>query len=373
MSGEQFIADHVKGIGSSGIRRVFDLGATLNDPVNLSIGQPDFPVPEPIRRAMIQAIENGHTGYTVTRGIAPLRERIAQALKDEFDWSPDLFVTSGLSGGLLLVLMACLNPGEEVIFGDPYFVSYKQLVPLVGAKPVIVDLYDSKFQLDPDRIEAAVTDRTKIILLNSPSNPTGVVYEADRVRAVCEFARRHDLLIVSDEIYEMLCYDGRSPSPVSFAPERTVLLRGYGKSYAMTGLRMGYAAGPEPIITEMAKLQQYTYVCAPHPMQYGALAAMDTDMSAQIDAYRKKRDLVCDALEGVVEFVRPGGGFYVFAKTPNAYHSTNAFIEAAVERNLLLIPGEVFSERNTHFRISYAAPEDKLRAGCDVVRDLASV
>ena len=371
MSGEQFIASHVKGIGSSGIRRMFDLGATLKDPINLSIGQPDFPVPAAARQAMIQAIEDGHTGYTVTRGIAPLRERIAKAIKDEFDWEPDLFVTSGLSGGLLLALMACLDPGDEVIFPDPYFVSYKQLVPLVGGRSVIVDLYDSKFQLDADRIEAAVTDRTKILLLNSPSNPTGVVYGKANVEAVCEVARKHDLLILSDEIYDMLCYDERSPSPARFAPERTVLLRGFGKSYAMTGLRMGYAAGPPAVIAEMAKLQQYTFVCAPHPVQYGALAAMDTDMSSCVSAYRAKRDLVCDALEGAVEFVRPGGGFFVFPKTPPTFPSTNAFVEETIKRNVLIIPGEVFSERNTHFRVSYAAPDEKLQAGCKIIRELA--
>jgi len=370
MSGEQFIADHIKGIGSSGIRRVFDLGATLKDPINLSIGQPDYPVPEAARAAMIKAIEDGHTGYTVTRGIAPLRERIARSLKEEFDWEPDLFVTSGLSGGLLLALLSCINHDDEVIFADPYFVSYKQLVPMVGGRAVTVDLYESNFQLDPDRVEDAITDRTKIILLNSPCNPTGVVFEKAAVEAVCELARKHDLLILSDEIYEMLCYEGRSPSPVQFAPERTVLLRGYGKSYAMTGLRMGFAAGPPAIITEMAKLQQYTYVCAPHPMQYGALAAMDTDMSSFRAQYRAKRDLVCDALDGAVEFVRPGGGFYVFCKTPRTFASTNAFVEEAIKRNVLIIPGEVFSKRNTHFRISYAAPNDKLQAGCDIIREL---
>lgn len=371
MSAQQFIARHIKGIGSSGIRRVFDLGATLKAPINLSIGAPDFSVPSCVQRAMTQAIIAEHTGYTVTRGIAPLRERIALAMKEEFDWEPDVFVTSGLSGGLLLAMMACLNPGEEVIFGDPYFVSYKQLPPLVGARSVPVDLYDTDFQLDPERLEAAVTKNTKILLLCSPSNPTGIVYDADRLQAVCEIARKHDLLIVSDEIYEMLSYDGRSPSPVQFAPERTILLRGFGKSHALTGLRIGFAAGPTAVIAEMAKLQQYTFVCAPHPAQYGALAAMDTDMSEQVAAYRAKRDLVCDALEGVLEFVRPRGGFYVFPKTPPSFASTGEFIEAAISRNLLLIPGEAFSERNTHFRISYAASDEMLRAGCDIIRELA--
>ena len=191
------------------------------------------------------------------------------------------------------------------------------------------------------------------------------------MQAIAELARRHDLLIVSDEIYCLLTYDGPSPSPVRFAPERTLLLRGFGKSYGMTGLRMGYAAGPADVIAEMAKLQQYTFVCAPQPGQHGAIEAMDTDMSAQVTAYRAKRDLVCAELEGAFDFVRPSGGFYVFPKAPDRYESATAFVEEAIRRNVLIIPGEAFSERDTHFRISYAVPDDRIRQGCKVLRSLA--
>jgi len=354
----------------SGIRRVFDLGATLKDPINLSIGEPDFEVPAPVRRAMIDAIESRHNGYTVTRGVPALRERIARLLKDEFGWSPDLFVTSGLSGGLLLALMACVNPGDEVLFADPYFVSYLQLVRLVRGTPAPINLYDD-FALHPERFAEAITPRSKIILLASPGNPTGVVFREAEIHAVCELARKHDLLIVSDEIYNGLTYDGPAASPVRFAPERTILLRGFGKSYAMTGLRMGYAAGPPEIIAEMAKLQQYTYVCAPHPAQYGALAALDTDMSVQVAAYGQKRDFVCEKLGSAFEFVRPSGGFYVFPKVPRGYASASEFVDQAIARNVLLIPGEVFSGRDTHFRISYAATDEKLRQGCEILCSMA--
>jgi aspartate/methionine/tyrosine aminotransferase len=370
MTLKQHIANHVHGIGSSGIRRVFDLGASLKNPINLSIGEPDFEVPQPIRQAMIRAIEERHTSYTVTRGIQSLRDRIARQLKEEFNWSPDLFVTSGLSGGLFLALLATINAGDEVVFADPYFVSYAHLVRLVHGVPKMVDTYPD-FQLHPDRFAEAITSKTKIVLLCSPANPTGTTHREENVRAVCELARKHNLLIISDEIYNMLVFDGAAPSPVSFAPERTILLRGYGKSYAMTGLRMGYAAGPSEIIGEMAKLQQYTYVCAPHPAQYGALTAMDVDMSAQVAAYRAKRDLVCAELEGAFEFTRPTGGFYVFPKAPGHFPSATAFVEEAIKRNVLIIPGEVFSQRDTHFRISYAAPDEKIKQGCAILRDLA--
>ncbi len=370
MIGEPFVAERVKSVGSSGIRRVFDLGATLKDPIDLSIGQPDFPVPESVQQGMINAIRAGNNGYTMTRGIAPLRERIAKALKDEFNWEPDLFVTSGTSGGLLLALMTCLNPGDEVIVGDPYFVSYTHLIRLAGGVPVTVGLYDD-FQLRPERFEAAVTDKTKMIILCSPGNPTGLVYREDDVRAIAKVARKHNLLIVSDEIYCKLSYDGPNPSTVTFAPELTLLLRGFGKSHAMTGLRIGYAAGPPDVISEMAKLQQYTFVCAPHPAQYGALVAMDTDMTAQVNAYRAKRDLVCAELEGAFEFVRPSGGFYIFPKVPARFPSATVFIEEAVRHNVLVIPGEVFSNRDTHFRISYAATDERIRRGCEVLRTIA--
>ena len=369
MPSRDFIADHVKGISSSGIRKVFDLGASLKDPINLSIGEPDFEVAPQIRRAIIDAVESRRNGYTGTRGIAPLRDRIAKFLKDEFNWQPDLFVTSGLSGGLFTTLAACLNPGDEVIFTDPYFVSYPHLTRLVRGTPVTVDTYPD-FQLHADRFEAAITKKTKIIIIGSPCNPTGVVYREQDIRAICELARKHDLLIVSDEIYNLLTYDGPSPSPVRFAPERTVLLRGFGKSYAMTGLRLGFAAGPTEIITEMAKLQQYTYVCAPQPVQWGALAALDTDVSPNVTAYRKKRDLVCRELKGYYDFVRPSGGFYVFPKAPARFPTAGVFIDEAIKKNVLMIPGNVFSSRDTHFRISYAAPDEKLKQGCEILRSL---
>ena len=319
---------------------------------------------------MIRAIDTDHNGYTLTGGIPELRHRIAQALKAEFDWAPDVCVTSGVSGGLFLALLACVDRGDEVLIADPYFVSYKHLVHLAGGTAVPVNLYDD-FQLHPEAFEAAVTDRTRLIMLCSPGNPTGVVYREADVAALAEIARRHDLLIVSDEIYCSLTYDGPVPSPVRFAPERTLLLRGYSKSHAMTGLRIAYAAGPAEVIAQMAKLQQYTYVCAPQPAQYGALAAMDTDTSTRATEYRTKRDLVCRELHGAFDFVRPSGGFYVFPKAPAQFPSATAFVEEAIKRNVLIIPGEVFSEHDSHFRISYAVPDERIRSGCAILRSLA--
>lgn len=364
------VAGRVDSLPLSGIRRVFDLAATLKDPIDLSMGQPDFDVPDPIKQAAISAIRDGYNGYTVTHGIPELRERISRSLAQEFDWQPSVLVTSGVSGGLTLALMATVNPGDEVIVPDPYFVSYPHLVELCGGTAVTVSLYDS-FRLDPQRIADALTDRTKAIMVNSPGNPTGTVYAAQDIEAVSRLARDRGLLLISDEIYNRLSYDGPASSPVQFAPEQTLLLRGFGKTYGMTGWRMGFAAGPTDIIAAMAKLQQYTFVCAPHMAQRGCLAAFDTDMSRQIDAYRRNRDLAVAELADDFEFVTPSGGFFVFAKVPQRYESGERFMEAALAKNVLLIPGHAFSRRDTHFRISYAVDNERLRRGCSVLRGLA--
>ena len=367
------VASRMDSLPSSGIRRVFDLAATLKDPIDLSMGQPDFDVPEPIKQAAISAIRDGYNGYTVTQGIPELRERIAHSLAEEFDSSTfgdSVLVTSGVSGALMLALMATIDPGDEVIVPDPYFVSYPHMVELSGGKAVTVSLYDS-FRLDPQRIADAVTDRTKAILVNSPGNPTGTVHAPEDIEAVSRLARDRGLLLISDEIYDRLCYDGPASSPVRFAPEQTLLLRGFGKTYGMTGWRMGFAAGPTAVIDAMAKLQQYTFVCAPHMAQRGCLAAFDTDMTDQIDAYRRKRDLAVAELADHFEFAKPAGGFFVFAKVPKRYESGERFMEAALAKNVLLIPGHAFSRQDTHFRISYAVDNERLRRGCSILRDLS--
>ena len=366
----RFLSARSRSVDASGIRKVFDLGAELTDPINLSIGQPDFDVPIPVRQAAIEAIQRGENGYTVTQGIGPLRERLTADLEREFGLTPAVLVTSGVSGGILLSLMALLDPGDQVVLGDPYFVIYKHAVRLVGGEPVFVDTYPD-FGFDVERFEKAITARTKILVVATPSNPTGVVLTADDLRQAAELARRHDLILLVDEIYNRLTYDGPCPSGVGFAPERTLLLRGFGKSYGMTGWRMGYAAGPADVIAQMAKLQQYTFVCAPHMAQRGCLTALDTDVSNHVADYRRKRDMAVAALEGTFEFVRPAGGFYVFPKVPAAFDNSTAFVEQAIARNVLVIPGNAFSERDTHFSISYAVSDDKITEGCRILCEIA--
>jgi aspartate aminotransferase/aminotransferase len=367
---EQFLSARSRSVDASGIRKVFDLGAKLQDPINFSIGQPDFDVPASIRQAAVDAMQAGRNGYTVTQGIAPLRERISAEIEAENGTSVPVLITSGVSGGILLSLMALLNPGDEVIVGDPYFVIYKHAVKLVGGTPVMVDTYPD-FRFRPERYEAAITPRTKLLVLASPSNPTGVVLSADELRQAADLAERHNIILLVDEIYNRLTYDAPCSPALKYAPHRTLLLRGFGKSYGMTGWRLGYAAGPQFLIEEMTKLQQYTFVCAPSMVQYAGLAALDADISGHVADYRRKRDLVMQRLGGTFEFSRPGGGFYFFPRVPQRFPNSTAFVEEAIRHNVLIIPGSVFSERDTHFRLSYATSDEKIERGCEILCKLA--
>jgi len=353
------------GIEISGIRRVFDLARKLENPVNLSIGQPDFDVPEVAKEAAIQAIRAGRNRYTVTQGIPELRERACQQIAERTGWKPEAtMITSGVSGGLLLALLVLVDPGDGVLIPDPYFVGYKQLVNLCGGVARFVDTYPD-FHLRREALEAAVGPRTKLLILNSPTNPTGAVASIEELRMVTEFARERGIFIISDEIYHDFVYDGRHHSPAEFT-DNLLLLDGFSKSYAMTGWRVGYAAGPEPIIQEMTKLQQFSFVCAPAPMQEAALAALELPTDSMRAEYRRKRDIICEGLAGSYEVVRPDGAFYVFPRVPRG--TDEEFVRAAIEGNLLIIPGNVFSERHTHFRISFAASDEMLRRGVEMLR-----
>jgi aspartate/methionine/tyrosine aminotransferase len=368
-SASDFVSRRALGVDASGIRKVFDLAAKMKDPINLSIGLPDFDVPDIAKTAAIDAIRAGNNRYTQTQGIAPLRERLRHDLSNELGRDVgDVLITSGVSGGLFLAILSIIDPGDEAIFLDPYFVMYKHLLTLAGGKSVIVSTYPD-FRFDPAKVEPLITPRTKMLMLNSPSNPTGVVLTEPEVRAAVELAEKHDLLLLSDEIYEPFMYDRSAPSPARLY-ERTLLLRGFSKSHAMTGWRLGYAAGPAEIIQQMTKLQQYTFVCAPAPLQHAALAALDVPMHEAVNAYRRKRDIVYNTLSKKFEIVKPEGAFYIFPKAPAGSTATE-FVAKAIENNVLIIPGNVFSEQDTHFRISYATTDERLKAGCEILNSLA--
>ncbi|GHT26034.1 aminotransferase [Planctomycetales bacterium] len=352
---------------ASGIRKVFDLAAKLTNPINLSIGQPDFDVPEKARQAMISGINGAKGGYTPTQGLRPLIDEIQNRVDNQYHHADrKVFIASGTSGALALAMLVAVDPGDEVIFFDPYFVMYDATVRMAGGTPVAVSTYPN-FQYDIQRLEDAVTPKTKAIILNSPANPTGKVATREEVKQIAELAARKNILLISDEIYRSFCFaDFTSPAEFN---EDTLVLDGFSKSHGMPGWRVGTVHGPNDFIEQMLKFQQYTFVCSPHVGQIGALAAVDVDMSPQIESYRKRRDLLYNALKDDYELTKPEGAFYMFPKAP--WGTATEFVEKAITKySMLIIPGGVFSTQDTHFRISYSATEETIYRGIDAFKNL---
>ncbi len=367
---KNYLADRTALIDASGIRKIFNLAATMKNPVNFSIGQPDFDVPESLKEIAIDAIRHGKNKYTQTAGEPVLCEKISQQITAQFGWkNPSVLFASGVSGGLLLAFMSMVNPGDEVIIPDPYFVMYKHLVNMLGGKCVFIDTYPD-FRLHPEKIADKITNKTKIIILNSPCNPTGTVYTEDELKQLAQIAAKNEILIMSDEIYDKFCYDGQYPSIGSYYPN-TMIMKGFSKSYAMTGWRLAYVAVPQhlkAIVEEMTKIQQYTFVCAPSPFQQAALSALDYDISDLIDGYKKKRDMMYEGLKNKFEFNKPQGAFYTFIKAPSG--NSTAFVEKAIKNNVLIIPGNVFSEKDTHFRLCYTTTNENIKRGTEILNSL---
>ncbi|MCC7474063.1 MAG: aminotransferase class I/II-fold pyridoxal phosphate-dependent enzyme, partial [Pirellulales bacterium] len=360
------------------------LAAKMRNPINLSIGQPDFAVPQAIKDAAIAAIQGDRNGYSQTQGIAELRGKLQAGIEEQYRQTDRrVLVTSGTSGSLVLATLALVNPGDEVVLFDPYFVMYPALVEMVGGQCVYVDTYPD-FRISVDRLKAALSPRTKLILLNSPANPTGAVAHEAELKAVARLAAERNIALVSDEIYRTFSYDVPTShrNDVVHGPahwnEQTIVVDGFSKTYGVTGWRLGYVHGPSAIIEKMAMLQQYTFVCAPHPLQWGGLAALDVDMSDHIAAYRQKRDrIVAGLTEAGYHLTTPGGAFYAFPEVPRGLLNdagdpctATDFVARAIEHELLIIPGHIFSRRDTHFRISYAASDETIGRGLEVLERL---
>ncbi len=360
-----WISSRMEGIESSGIRRIWQRAVAMKDPVNFSIGEPDFNTPEEVKAAAIEAIRDNHNTYTLTTGLPELREELSKKVEAEFGWSnPAVLVTSGLSGALFLSFSAVVDKGDGVLIPDPYFVSYPSLTKLCGGVSELVDTYPD-FQLRPEKLEESITKNSKVLILNSPVNPTGVVYAPEQLQAMAAVAQKHELLVLSDDIYQHFSYDGPAQS-IGRYYDNTVIMRGFSKSYGVTGWRLGYVAAPEHlkgILDAMAMLQIYTFVCAPHPFQRAALTALKCDVSENVANYRRKRDMIYEGLKDSFDLVRPAGAFYAFVKAPGG--SATKFVDKAIDNNVVVIPGSVFSQRDSHFRISYATSDAKIQEGVE--------
>jgi len=357
----------------SGIREFFALGKSMKNPVDLSIGQPEFEVPAAVRDAALKSIVEGRNRYTVTQGIEPLRVGLLE--KYALRWERfggdemDVMVTSGVSGALTISFLATLDPGDEILIPDPYFVMYRQLATLVGATAVCYDTYPD-LKVDAERIRPLINEKTRAILVNSPCNPTGQVMHADESKALAMLAEEHGLLLISDEIYEDFVYDGRHVSPREFT-SNCIVLGGASKNMGVPGWRIGWMFGPRPFIEKCHMIQQFSYTCAPSMAQWGVAEGLWADFTPQRELYRGKRDLMYEGISDLYPTVKTEGAFFMFPALPE-HLDLSSFMEACIARELLVVPGSVFSLKDRNFRISFAASDETLKRAIDILRDIAS-
>ena len=350
----------------SGIRKFFDLAATMEGVISLGVGEPDFKTPYAIRRAGIESLEKGRTWYTANAGLAELRRQIAAYLARRFSLSytdQEILVTVGGSEAIDLCIRACLNPGEEVLIPEPSFVCYDPITRLAGGVPVpIVTRPEDGFRLTPQALEAAITPRTKVLVLPYPNNPTGAIMKEEHLESIAGILRERDIIVLSDEIYAELTYEGRHVSIASLPgmAERTVVVGGFSKAYAMTGWRLGYAAGPQEVIKVMTKLHQFAIMCAPTTSQYAAIEAMkhcDEEIERMAIQFGMRRGLMVSSLNRMgLTCADPLGAFYVFPSIRSTGLSSDEFCQRLLEeQKVAVIPGNAFGQSGEgHVRISYS-------------------
>jgi len=362
------LSNRASAIKISGIRRVFELGATIKDPIDLSIGQPDFSIPEIAKAEAHRAIDEGFTRYTLTQGIPALRGKVAEHYVNHYGVNPEeVMITAGVAGGVLTAFFALLEEGDEIIIPEPAFMIYEHWANFLGAKAKKYDTYPD-FQPRPEDIEKLITPKTRLILILSPSNPTGSVISEDNLKQIAAIAVKHDILIISDEIYERFCYDSE-PTTISKFYKNVLIMGGFSKFAGMPGMRLGFALGPKDLIMEMRKIQQFSFVCAPSVSQRIGTVMMDYDFAPTLARYRTKRDIIFNGLKDRFKMTKPAGAFYAFPEAP--WGTSTQFVEFAIKNKVLVIPGKEFSERDTHFRISFATEDCILKKGIDILNSLA--
>ena len=368
------ISNVVLSTPASGIRRFFDIVSQMDDVVSLGVGEPDFVTPWRVREACMYALERGRTNYTSNYGLLELRTAIADYLQkhEDLEYNPEnqVLITVGVSEGMDLAMRAILNPGDEVIIPEPCYVSYRPCVEFAGGVSVPVCSYlENGFAVTPEMIESAITSKTKAILISYPTNPTGAVASRETLEKIVQIAKKHDLYIISDEIYDRLTYDGRHTCipALAGAYERTILLNGFSKAYAMTGWRIGYAAGSSDVIEAMMKVHQYTMLCAPIMAQDAALEAIRNgyeDSQEMIEQYCQRRNVIVKGLNDAgLPCLMPGGAFYAFPSIKETGMTSDEFCERLLfEEKVAVVPGTAFGECGEgHIRCSYATSLDKIQ------------
>lgn len=368
------ISPAVHAVPPSGIRKYFDIAAEMEDVVSLGVGEPDFITPWSIRESCVHGLEQGYTSYTANRGMLELREEIAAHYAGRYGISyepaKDILITVGVSEALDIAVRAILSPGDEVLIPEPCYVSYQACVTFAGGKPVpVAAKLENDFRITPEELEPHVTKRTKALLIGYPNNPTGAVMAKDDLLKIAAFAEKHDLIVISDEIYGDLTYGGMEHTAFSSLPgmkERTILLNGFSKAYAMTGWRIGYALGNPDFIAAMTKIHQYTMLCAPITAQIAAVEALrrgEKYMKKMVAEYDRRRRLIYDGfLKLGLSCFEPKGAFYIFPNITSSGYTDEEFAENLLRKeHVALVPGSAFGASGKgHIRCSYATSIDKI-------------
>lgn len=368
------LSDTIVQIKPSGIRKFFDIVSEMKDAISLGVGEPDFETPWHIRDEGIYSLEKGRTFYTSNAGLKELKIEICNYLKRRYNLSyhyeNEVLVTVGGSEAIDIAMRAMVNPGDEVLIPQPSYVSYEPCALLTGAKPVIINLkHENQFRLTAQELEEAITEKTKILVLPFPNNPTGAIMERKDLEEIAEVIKKHDIFVISDEIYSELCYTDQHVSIANIADmqERTILINGFSKSYAMTGWRLGYACGPKEIIEQMTKIHQFCIMCAPTTSQYAAVEALkngDEDVQNMREAYNQRRRYLVHAFKEMgLECFEPFGAFYMFPCIKEFGMTSDEFATRfLMEEKVAVVPGTAFGDCGEGFiRISYAYSLDNLK------------
>lgn len=369
----RFVADVTKKVPPSGIRRYFDLASEIDDVISLGVGEPDFVTPWHIREACIHSLECGETSYTSNYGLLELREEISGFFTDKFrttyDPKSEILVTSGVSEALDLAIRAITNPGDEIIIPQPSYVAYTPSVMFAGGVPVPVDTcLENEFKLHAEDLEDVITEKTKALILNYPNNPTGATMGRKDLEAIADVVAEHDIMVISDEVYDCLTYNGKHTCFASLdgMKDRTILLNGFSKAYAMTGFRMAYALAPREIIASMMLIHQYSMLCAPILAQIGAIEALRNgtrEMERMVRDYDRRRNLIVSGLNRIgLDCFVPTGAFYAFPSVQNTGLTSEEFAEKLLfDQKVVTIPGNVFGPAGDGFlRCSYATSREEI-------------
>jgi len=365
---ENILSEKVKSIKFSGIRKFFDIAASMDNIISLSVGEPDFKTPFTIRKAAIRTLEKGKTAYTANAGMAELRQEIAGYLKDrinvEYDPAHEIIVTVGGSEAIDVSFRAILNDGDEVLIPEPSFVCYAPLVTMAGGVPVTIETKaENLFKLTPEQLLEKITPKTKALVLPYPNNPTGAVMRRNELEAIADVLRERSIMVISDEIYSELTFGGErhvSISEIDGMKERTIVINGFSKAFAMTGWRLGYAAGPAPIMLQMLKLHQYGIMCSPTVSQYAAITALRecrSDVEYMVSEYDMRRRLIVDGFNRMgLPCFEPEGAFYVFPCIKSTGLTSQEFCQRLIyEKQVAVVPGDAFGDCGEGFiRVSYA-------------------